>query len=83
MPLERLKRRIWTPAKSHFSLTARLAVTEEETESFCVQFDPEDKYFAVSSSAGSIRVYNTLSGKQMSSMLLTKDKGKTPVTSLR
>ena len=42
-----------------------------DTQTFCVQFDPHDKYLAQGCGDGTIRIYNVFNGKP--SFILNKD----------
>ncbi len=54
---------MWVKKDGCFAMEQKLVVSAPETESFCVQFDPDNKYFAVGGSDGTVRLYNTLTGK--------------------
>merc|ERR1719326_887595 len=52
-----------------------------QTEVFCVRFSPDDQYLAAACGNGTIRVYNTSTGKQ--AFLLGSHVEDLPVTQIR
>ena len=64
-------------------MIGKVTVGEASTETFYVRIDPEDKYFAVGSSDGSVHIYNTLSGKLMSEMLPSPSESRLPITCVK
>ena len=61
----------------------RKVLAEPDSEPFCVQFDPEDRYLGVGYSDGTTRLYNLLSGKMSSIMVASYSYDKKPITSIR
>lgn len=51
-------------AKSANKVSPKFILSDTSSEVFCVRFSPDDQYLAASCGNGTIRVYNTSTGKQ-------------------
>ena len=78
-----IKNSIYIPTSSSFTLISKPHVGESENDNFCVQYDPDDKYFAVGTGDGLVKVYNTMSGKLITQMINASSHSHMPITCLK
>ena len=67
---------------SDVKITHKYTLGSLENQTFCVRFDPHDKYIAQGCNDGSVKIYNVYTGKQ-SYTLNTEMEQPMPTTQLR
>ena len=67
---------------SEIKITHKYTIGSLENQTFCVKFDPHDKYIAQGCNDGTIKIYNTVTGKQ-SYILNTQMDQPMPTTQIR
>mmetsp|Transcript_77604 Transcript_77604/g.207371 ORF Transcript_77604/g.207371 Transcript_77604/m.207371 type:complete len:349 (-) Transcript_77604:123-1169(-) len=70
-----------TSLKTGKKVSPKFILSDASSEAFCVRFSPDDQYLVASCGNGSMRVYNTSTGKQ--AFLLNAGTDKLPTTQVR
>jgi WD40 repeat protein len=67
---------------SDIKVTHKYTLGDTSKQTFCVRFDPNDKYIAAGQGDGSIKIFNVFTGKQSYTLNPNQEEGM-PITQIR
>lgn len=67
---------------SDIKITHKFTLGDTSKQTFCVRFDPNDKYIAAGQGDGTIKIFNLLTGKQSYTLNSNMDEPM-PITQIR